>query len=78
MKLRDFKKAEVNMGPKRHCLTITDGMQIVQTRTAVQIWSSDEPSARLLAEARVQNPKQFNYQALLEIAKYDFASGISA
>lgn len=78
MKLRDFGKAEVNMGPKRKHLKILPGMQIVQTRTAVQVWSSDKPSARLLAEARVQNPKQFDYHALLEIAKYDFASGISA
>lgn len=78
MKHRDFKTTKVNMGPKRNHLRILPGMQIVQTRTAVQIWSSDKPSARLLAEARVQNPKQFDYHALLEIAKYDFASGISA
>lgn len=78
MKIRDYTEQKSVAKVKRNSFKIIDEMQVVTTRTRVEIWSSDKLNAKLLAVAAVKNPKDFDYQALLNIAKHDFTSGISA
>lgn len=76
MEIHDCTKQKDTASVKRNNIKVTDTMRIVTTKTRVEIWSSDRFDAKLLAVAAVKNSKDFDSSVLLEIAKYDFASGI--